>query len=367
MSHFRNSLLSLVLNATVLAANTAHAEMPPDIGDSRNLSARDPVVAQALFKDAVLLIKVSKATNDTSKRDAACEKFNRSYALSPTAIAALRLAGCREEQGKLATAFTYYQWASNIAHARGDSGIEQAANRHIKLVASGVSYLTIHVEQPVPGLRVDRDNIEATPAEFDVALPIDPGDHVIAASAPGFEPAKFEAAFSMVGEKKTITVPALTPTPTPTAPPIAPPVEPSHFPVATGSAKLLPVAHAPVQSREAPKNHSTAWLVGGVGATALLIGSVSGILAMHDNKTVDNRCGNTSPCADRTALEIQTRRNFENTVAWVTIPVGLAAVATATTWLMIDRARPKRTEPNPTDVGASVDAHGGQLTLSRRF
>lgn len=289
--------------------NAADAE-PQDPTPSPN--TRDPAAAEALFRSGRQLLLESKP-------DEALAKFEESYRLDPTAGALFNQAECKLKQGKTASAWALYQQAATLADVQGKQDLFELATARANLVSADLSYITFHVGAPVPGLQVLRDGVLVGHAQFDVTLPIDPGRHSISARAPGYVPLEM---FVVIGEKrdrKNIVIQRLKLKPLPQPPPPTAVVPPPK----------------PVEQLTPPKPQPGPWLLAGAGASALLIGSVAGLLALQENSNMNEQCPSPPTNCGPAVIAAQGRRDFEKNLSWVTIPVGLAAIGGAITWLAL--------------------------------
>jgi hypothetical protein len=81
------------------------------------------------------------------------------------------------------------------------------------------------------------------------------------------------------------------------------------------------------------------WLIGGIGVAAAATGGVFGVLAMRSNDDANKQCPTRVGCS-KAALTAAESRDSRAMVANIGIGVGLAGIATAVVWLLVDR--PKR-------------------------
>src|SRR5262249_34959384 len=70
-------------------------------------------------------------------------------------------------------------------------------------------YLTLRVEEDVPGLALTRDGERLERASLGSAVPVDPGDHVVVASAPGRRAVELRVRVAANGDRRTLTFPPL--------------------------------------------------------------------------------------------------------------------------------------------------------------
>ena len=175
----------------------------------------------------------------------ACPLYEASYRDDPQLGALLHLAACHEQIGKLATAWSEFIDAAELARNAHDAR-EQAAKQEADSLAARLAH--VHIVPPlvpIQGLSVKRDDVDVTPL-LGTDLAVDAGDHAIVASAPGR--VTWTHSITIVDQPSTITVsiPALDKAPEPKviapAPPttitevryIAPPSEPAEPDYAVG-------------------------------------------------------------------------------------------------------------------------------------
>ena len=145
-------------------------------------------------------------------------------------------------------------WRAAPAHGRSDWAVR--ANEAITRLEPKLVRLTVHVPASMRDLelRVDLDGTSLDRAEWEQAVPVDPGMHHIDWSVPGFK-AKSEAV-SLAASNVTFTLSDLEPLPRAAEP----------------TAPTAPTA--PAASAEAPRSFWTTGRVVGVGAGAVGVGAL---------------------------------------------------------------------------------------------
>jgi hypothetical protein len=282
---------------------------------SATSSARDPAAAEALFRSGRELLQQSKL-------EEALAKFEESYRLDPTAGALFNQGECRAKQGKTASAWALYQQAATLADVQGKPDLYDLATTRANQLQADLSYITIHVADPVPGLEVMRDGALVGRAQFDVSLPIDPGRHSITARAPGYSSVGYAVVVGERHDRQTINIPKLRDNA------ISVPKPPTQ---SNGRAAAAPTLNA----AQTPSN-PWPWVIGAAGATSLLVGSVSGLLAIRENHEMSQACPTKRNCSPDVVLA-QGRRDTESSIAWIGIPVGVVALGAAASWLWLAR------------------------------
>jgi hypothetical protein len=138
----------------------------------------DPATAAAAFKQADELRKQGKWAD-------ACPLFEASYNADPQLGVLLHLADCHEHVGRTATAWAEFNDAVGLAHAKNDPR-EAAARKRADALTPKLAKLRIAAPKTVvSGLVVRRGTVDIT-ALVGGEIPLDPGEHEIVASAPGF-------------------------------------------------------------------------------------------------------------------------------------------------------------------------------------
>jgi hypothetical protein len=228
--------------------------------DAHAQTADQKAIAENLFEEGrVLLVKADYA--------AACPKLAESQRIDPSIGTGLYLAACYEKSGKTASAWATFKEAQELAERQGDSKRAQLAQQRAVSLEPQLARIIITVSPDArpQGLVVKRDGIEVTQPIWGSAVPIDPGAHVIEASAPLKVPFKRDVD-AQSGATVTVDVPKLDDKAEPAlAPPPAAPPPPSS-----------PPPQSPPPQADTHSNGSTQRTIGliaaGVGVAALGLG-----------------------------------------------------------------------------------------------
>lgn len=189
-----NRRCALVL-ATISIA-TAAAAAP---ASAQEESTRASGTAQALFDDAKTLVTQGRWAE-------ACPKLAQSQQLEPRATTLFRLGECYEHVGKTASARNAYLSAAAGAAAAGQTKRADFARERAKSLEPSIPQLVISVYQK--DATVFRDGERVDHAAWGSKIPVDPGDHVVSAEAPGKQ--SFVANVSVQAATTTVvTVPAM--------------------------------------------------------------------------------------------------------------------------------------------------------------
>ncbi|MDI1484321.1 hypothetical protein [Polyangium sp. y55x31] len=283
---------------------------------------------------------------DQGKPAEACPKFEESARLDPSVGALLNLALCNEQLGRTATAWARYKEAATLAHATGDTDRLKIAEEFADKLAPKLSRLRIEADKPAAGLVIKRNGEPLGATLLGDPIPVDPGEHTIEATAPGFLPWSTKIVVGKDADQKTVSVPALV------ADPNAKPVEKVDAPPAASGAKGLRTA---------------AFVAGGLGIAALGVGVVFGGLASSDVGKADPLCPEKKCNAEGFALieGAQTKA----VVSTIGFAMGGAALASGVVLFFVSRAAAKEpgSEPPRAWLVPSFGPHGGGASILGTF
>lgn len=234
-------VLVVAMLASALAASPAEAADP---------------IAEELFHTGRQLM-------DEGRYGEACPKLAESQRREPLSGTLMTLGHCHERQGKTATAWAEYRGAMSLAGKEGRKAYYDTAEQFAQAVEPRLTRLRVSVAGRPPDARVTLDDQLVAPSSYGLALPVDPGQHLVAAEAPGHH--RHEQRVLAEGEGATLDVriPALVPDPQAADAPA-----PIDRPVPSGAG---PVAPQPPPAPDAAGGEVPiwAWVVGGIGLASL--------------------------------------------------------------------------------------------------
>jgi hypothetical protein len=166
--------------------------------------ADDRAAAQQLFDEGKQLVAQGKLAE-------ACPRFEASARLSQTPGVRLNLVDCWTTLGRTASAWVMAAEAQRLAQQTGDDAAAAAAGERRAALQKRLTYLTVTVAggTGVAGLEILRDGEKVVPAEWGLAVPVDPGRHEIVAHAPGRKPWSTTQTLTEPGATVTVTIPEL--------------------------------------------------------------------------------------------------------------------------------------------------------------
>jgi len=328
-----------------VAPISAHAEATAD----------QRAEAQALFDDARRLMAEKHYAE-------ACPKLEESQRLDPGVGTLLNLAECQAQMGRTASAWANFLEAAYQAKAVGQTKRENTARARASLLEGRLSRLTI-LAADGSKVEIKRDGAAVATSLLGTAVPVDPGEHTVSASAPGKSPWKTVINVGAAADQVAVSVPALEDEPTmrfvpppppgvqPPAPPGAPPPEapPRREETSPGAAPDFFAGPRPRTLGIA----LTAVGAGGLGLAALF----AGLAKQKSNDSNANGCDPVSNvCRTRASFDLRADARRDGNIATGAVVVG-SLVAAGGVGLLITTAL--RGNPGGAAPALAVDPRGG--------
>lgn len=272
----------------------------------------DTTLAQGLFDEGVQLVRDGDPA-------AACVKFAESQRLAPAGGTILNLGVCLEKQQKYASAYLAYQEALSTAIKDGHKEREARARDRIAAITPLISRIVIRVDagvQRLEGLDVRFDTATVREAAWGAPAPVDPGVHVVTATATGKKETRISIDVGKPGETYTVRIAELADAPKP-APVIVVPKTQSDFKKPLGIAAL------------------------GVGAASLVAGGIFVAAA------VGNHSASNANCIGGCSMHGVALEEDADRWAWAAnIAIGTAVVLGVTGVLLLVTSHPPRVASN---------------------
>ena len=290
----------------------------------------DKAAAEGLFDQG----RAAMQEGDFAK---ACGLLERSQHIDPAVGTLLYLAECYEKSGRTASAWATFREAADAAMAAKDPQRARTGRERSQRLEPVLSRLTIQVApetQHLPGLTVDRRDKPIQPALFNVAVPTDPGEYTITASATGYEPMTLTITVPERSGRVSITIPPLRKSAEPdkggaATTPAAPPPgaagtgQPSGPADTSGAAMNL--STAPSETRSSSQR-TMGLVVGAAGVVGVGVGTFFGLRAFSKYGSAKDVCPEINcPSAEGPVL-VDEARNAA-TAANIAFGVGLVALA----------------------------------------
>ena len=260
----------------------------------------------------------------------ACPKFEMSQRVEPAVGTMLYLAECYEKTNRTASSWAMFREAASLAETSGQTERMKTAQARAARLEPRLAWLTIDVakEALVPGLQIRRNGALVSPELSGTASPVDPGEVLVEATAPGHLPYSTKVKVAAKG-RVVVPVPALQAAPDAPAP-VPPSPAPDSAPLASATSMPPPSAAPPASSPAlAAAEHASPipWIVGGAGVLALGVGTVFGLKAISNADDARQMCPN-GHCTDAAGETAASDAHTQATISNVSFVIGAAAVAT---------------------------------------
>lgn len=256
-------------------------------------TAEDKAAAEALFVAGKQLMAESNFA-------AACRKFEESQRLDAGVGTLMYLSDCYEKSGRAASAWATWREAAAAAHAAGQADRENIARERAAALEPKLSTLRIEVpeESRIAGLVIKRDGTALSDVVWDVPTPIDPGIHVVEATAPGKVTWRGEVNVRKHAHKASITIPPLVDAGV--APVVAPPVQsyPPPPPPPMQQTPPPPTEDRGVAPQPSSSQKTWGYVLGGVGIVGIGAGTVFALTAKGQLDDRDKICPSEQNCTD---------------------------------------------------------------------
>jgi hypothetical protein len=256
-------------------------------------------LAEALFQQGRDLL-------GQGKPDEACPKFAESQRVDPATGTLLNLAACHEAQSKFATAWSEFNEALSAAQRDQRPDRVDFARQHIRDLDARLSRVVIRVAERMrqDSVQVRMDGVTVGRAGWGVAIPVDPGKHLIVATLEDLPPWTHVVEIGQDATVLDVEVPAW----------------PSPMPLVEESAPSV---------RESSNKRLAAQLTGAAGAVALVAGGLFGWRAYSKWQDAHGACPTGHSCSAQ-AMDDRNAAARAATISDVSVGIGVATLAVST-------------------------------------
>lgn len=284
------------------------------------------------------LFNKGKAAFAAGNYSEACAAFAESYQLAARPATRFAMAECEFEAKHIATASTLYgdflrmveNIESDAERAKHKERVKKAQSRQAEL-AKEIPYLTLVLAAAAPpNTVVTCDGVTLTAASLGIAVPVDPGEHVITVQAPGGELKEIRVTLERGGKTMQELEPLLPPTPKGGV--VTPPA--------------ITTTDITAEEMRKSKFRTIAIVAGGVGVAGLIAGGVLGGLTMQKASIVEKHCdGIKCNFEGFAATQDAQRLGLGSTIGF---GVGIAGVATGAVMFVLSRRNQEKAQDKPT-------------------
>jgi len=256
------------------------------------------------------LFKQGRDLMEQHKYAEACRLFAEGHRLDPKANGILlNLAECMKLLGRTATAWNLYNDSEFAFKREHDEDRAAYAHQQATALEPKLSKLRINATD-TPGLTIRRDDEEVGKPLWGIAVPADPGEHKIEATAPGYLVWTTTVKIGLEGDLRTVEIPALS---------------------KSGPQVVKPASQVEARPAEAP---APAWgarrtagvVIGGVGIASVIAGAIAGGLAMKKGSDSKASCAPDLTWCYPDGYALQNDGRTLANVSNATLAIGGAAV-----------------------------------------
>jgi hypothetical protein len=323
--------------------------------------------AEARKRDAKAKFLQGRAALNRGEYATALVFLRTSQELYPSPGTLLNLALCEERLGMLGSAIGHFQEVMRLL-PQGDER-QSIAKHGATMLEQRVPRLRIELAKGAPeGTTVARGGAPVQASDFGKDLPVDPGKHVVVATAPGRPDRSYEVAL-VEGARGVLSV---EPGPAP-EPPKAVVIEPApakKVEAARANPRAPPSGEGRASGGDDPRvaepddatssRRTAAFIVGGVGIVGIGVGAITGALAFTKKSDVDELCPREDTCILEGVEAEQSGKRLA-TASTIAFAVGIAGVGVGAVLLITSGSSSKRATaigPIALPGGAGVGARG---------
>ena len=268
-------------------------------------SESNKAAAEALFNEGRSLMQAGRY-------DEAVAKLKASQDLDPALGTLLNVAECYERLGRTASAWAQYREIVSLARQAGSKDREEFAEQKAKALEPRISKLAINLKPgtgDAAGMKITRDGVVVSAAELAVAIPVDPGKHVIEVTAPGKEPWSLTIEIGEGANVKQVEIPAL--------------ADSSTTPAAAGGAAAAPAE----ESSDGSGQRIAGIVVGSVGVVGVGLGAFFGIQASSSWSDAKKECTAYPYGCSAQGVALQDDASSQATISTIAFIAGGVALA----------------------------------------
>lgn len=242
---------------------------------------------------------------------------SRLYPAAPTLT--LGLARAQAKAGHVVGAQESYnkiirEWDGKATASAAFKDALEAAKSEIAAVSARVAYVVINVEGP-PSPQVTIDGQPVNAAALGLKRPVDPGQHVVKATAEGYKPAEQQFTVAEAGNAEARL--KLEKAEGAVAAPVPPP-----------STNEPPKDQVAVEAKPGSNNKTLALVAFGVGGAGILVGAITGLVAVGKHGDLSDQCPDGKCTSDKQSdIDSYKTMGTISTIGFIVGGVGVAAGA----------------------------------------
>jgi hypothetical protein len=260
-------------------------------------------------------------------------------AVKPTPQVRFNIALCEERLGRLVAALGDYELAASDAQAEKADQVRQEVDSRLESLKARVPRVVVQRGENADSATISLDGVSLGDSVVNSPLPVDPGPHVVEATAAGFLP--FKQSFR-VAEQQTATI---------------------QIKLEAEPTKTEPLA--PAQYHPASTGVRTAgFVIGGVGIASLITSGAMFYLRHTAITDLDKQCGPDRTMCPDSSRTTADRGKLYTTIGDVTLIAGAVGLGLGATLVIVGSHSSEQASVAlaPGALGANV---GGASLLGR--
>ena len=327
--------LTIALGLAVLSApGRALAQPSPDTR----------AAAAALFEEG-------RKLQGEGKFAEACPKLEESQKMDPGMGTLFYLSDCYEKTGRTMSAWVGFREVAAQALLGGQADREKFARGRVATLEPQLMRLKILVRPEAGQSSVTRDGAVMSPGVFGTAVPLDPGAHLISATAPGKESWESKIILKDPGQTLTVEVPTLLdkkPGVAAVTPPGGDKLPPGpQGNVVSGNVPIVPTPDLePKRTWQRPVGIALT----GVGAVGLGLGTALGFMARSTFTDSTANCDATGHCNPTGIEQRASAVSRGNVATGVFIAGAVVAAGGVVLWITAPSRQPAASAAAPVGL-----------------
>ena len=298
--------------------SSASGSAAPSGSAASNPTPQELAAARKLFAEAL-------REQEAGRYEQALEKYERVRQVKDTAPIRYRIGSCEEALSHLRRAVRAYAAAVELGQGNtSEADVVRASRERLEALAKKAARLQITLRGHTQDAKVAVDDEALEKYEIDGGVWLDPGNHVVTATAPDASPSRTEISLS-AGGRVSLTVDLQPQQPeTPPAPTTASTVTP---PVPTASATITPPPPHETPPSSSPTKRTWGFIALGAGGVLVVASGIVFILRHSDIVTLQNDCpaGSCPANQESEITSIHKRAQFEGPLGTTLLLTGLVA------------------------------------------
>jgi hypothetical protein len=269
---------------------------------------------------------------------AGCAEFEAALVQRPEPGVRIELAECYAQLGRTASAWAQYREVASAARQAGANELEATARKRTKALEDQLSYVTVNTWKGQEVL-VARDGTPVEGAVLGTAIPLDPGSHVITASAPGKRGWSKRIELGSHRDHVTVSVPPL----------------PDDVSLSPDLREPAPLAPEPAKTATFDSVQRTLGiLAGALGIAGVATGTLFGVKAASDWSEAKEQCAPYPYCGEDGA-RLAKQAKISAMISTIGFATGIAGLSGgALLWFTAPRTHERTATATATSVGVGV-------------